>query len=822
MIENAEAAMTEINQDALHEAIKQNARTEVAELIQEFQATPKTRRDAYSEDDVSRLLLRLFAALGWQVLKPSEVSGQENIDGKRADYGFYLGGQPVFYLEMKETRANLDDKRWIRQAINYAWQRGTTWAVLSNFQRIRVFIAEELPAKGDEENTRFIPDLTIDQYLERFDELWLLSKPAMQARLLDKEAERVGKKAKARSVNTVEKQLSSQFITWRDTLTAGLMTLNDDDLFESIDSAVQRLLDRMIFLKTMEDRGVETGRRMIEIVRQKVKGDPFAALLAHFRAMDDVYDSNLFRPSRLDSLAYTDQPVVRKFIESFYEIPNTGDRYDFAAISVDVLGRVYEDYLGESQTSREERKTDSIAQARARQGQRLETIRRKRAKRKSKGIYYTPQYVVRYILQQTLGQLLESGRDPHSLRILDPACGSGGFLIAAFDLLDSWLAKHEPHVSPAQRKRRIITENLYGVDLDAQAVEITRLNLVLRAAEERVTLPTLDATIKNADSLMLDWREAFPGVIGANGGFDVVVGNPPYVRQETLTAAYKDDLQARYQTYTGTADLYVYFIERGISLLRPGGRYGVIVANKWMRAAYGKPLRRWLKTQPLEEIIDFGDLPVFHDAITYPCIVISQSAASPPSPLGEGGRGGEGLLHAAQIKTLAFDDLGAVVRASRYPLHRAALDDNGWSLAGTGSAALLDKIKAAGVPLGEYVGRKIYIGIKTGLNEAFVIDGDTRARLIAQDARSADLIKPYLAGRDVKRYAAPQADKYVILIPNGWTREYLQQSANGTGTKTAPAEAWAWFSANYPAIAQHLTPFADRAAKRTDQGEYWW
>ncbi|MBC7869969.1 MAG: hypothetical protein H7Y09_03960, partial [Chitinophagaceae bacterium] len=159
---------------ATQEITKDIAREQIAEQIKDFLALPKRTRDAYSEDDISRMLLRLFARLGWDTLNPAEVSGQENIDGKRSDYGFYLGGQPIFYLEVKDNRTNLDDPRWIRQAINYAWQRGTTWAVLSNFQRVRVFIAEELPPKGEEEKARFFPDLTIEQYLEQFDDLWLL------------------------------------------------------------------------------------------------------------------------------------------------------------------------------------------------------------------------------------------------------------------------------------------------------------------------------------------------------------------------------------------------------------------------------------------------------------------------------------------------------------------------------------------------------------------------------------------------------------------------------------------------------------------------
>jgi len=226
-----------------------------------------------------------------------------------------------------------------------------------------------------------------------------------------------------------------------------------------------------------------------------------------------------------------------------------------------------------------------------------------------------------------------------------------------------------------------------------------------------------------------------------------VIGNPPYVRQEGL-GELKDYLSRHYRVYHGVADLYAYFIEKGVSLLRPAGLFSYIVANKWMRANYGGPLRRWLKEQHIEEIVDFGDLPVFTKATTYPCIL--RIAKEDP----------EESFSACQVKTLVFSSLEEYVREHSYAVRQQELDESGWSLAEEKKQKLLAKLKAAGVPLGEYVGGKIYYGIKTGLNEAFVIDEATRARLIAEDARSAELIKPFLAGRDIKRYEQPRSGSF--------------------------------------------------------------
>jgi hypothetical protein len=219
-----------------------------------------------------------------------------------------------------------------------------------------------------------------------------------------------------------------------------------------------------------------------------------------------------------------------------------------------------------------------------------------------------------------------------------------------------------------------------------------------------------------------------------------------------------------------------------------------------MRANYGLPLRAWLKEQCIEEIIDFGDLQIFQGATTYPCIIRITKSKPHTS------------FDVTQVKTLDFQNLSDYVKENHYSVNQSALDDNGWSLADENTQTLLEKINSKGVSLSEYVSGKIYYGIKTGLNEAFVIDKATRERLIAEDPRSAELIKPFLAGRDIKRYRMPVIDKYLIFIANGWTREKSDGSH----------DAWGWLKNNYPAITDYLSHFAEAAQKRYDKGEYWW
>jgi len=301
----------------------------------------------------------------------------------------------------------------------------------------------------------------------------------------------------------------------------------------------------------------------------------------------------------------------------------------------------------------------------------------------------------------------------------------------------------------------------------------------------------------------LNWELEFPevfftgeGVLKENAGFDVVVGNPPYVRQERL-GEDKPYLERAYRVYHGVADLYAYFIELGVGLLKEGGIFSYIVSNKWMRANYGEPLRRWMREQQIEEIVDFGGLPVFSETTTYPCILrIRKGAPSMP-------------FRASQVKTLDFSNLESYVKEHTYLVNQSTLDDGGWSLSDEREQALLDKLKGVGVPLGEYVDGKIYRGVLTGLNKAFVIDEKTKDRLIAEDAKSAELIKPFLVGRDIKRYETPSSDNYLIFTRRGVNIE------------------------EYPAIKRHLSTFKDELMpkpadwsggewKGRKQGTYQW
>ena len=430
--------------------------------------------------------------------------------------------------------------------------------------------------------------------------------------------------------------------------------------------------------------------------------------------------------------------------------------------------------------------------------------------------------------------------DPAVLALLPEAAPRGKKKLAQVDLPvykagtsgDATRIRSDWRLTTAEKKR-ILLNNIYGVDIDQQAVEVTKLSLLLKVLEEENegnidkqlklfaerALPSLHDNIKCGNSLdwlgrddpgdagreikrinPFDWDTEFADIIKA-GGFDAVIGNPPYVRQEGLKEQ-KKYLESHYTVYQGTADLYAYFFEKGLSLLRPKGLFSFIVANKWMRANYGKPLRRYLLTKQIEEIIDFGDFPVFKTAIAYPCIIRVSNEKT------------EREFCNVKVNALDFPSLDEYVGGNWHPIDPKTLTDDGWTLGVKGIEDLLRKLQHVGFSLEKYTNGQMYRGVVTGCNEAFVIDEKIKNQLIEQDPRSGDVIKPFITGRDVKRYGSLKCEKYLIYIP--WHFPLHTDSSITGASKKAESE----FKSQYPAIYHHLSSYKDKLISRnTDETE---
>lgn len=737
------------------------ARQKIQDLIQKFRNDPD--KDAHNEEQLAwSYILPLISALGWNAENPMEFKTQVNVAGKRADFGCYLGGMPVFYLETKSNKHILETQDNIDQAVNYSYLKGITWAVLTNFSQLAVYNAELL----DRDKRLFFSWSYEDFADDGFEDLWLLSKPAFMKGLMDKKAESHGVKAKRKPVTEI---LFNQLVEWRKELFEEFGYTTQYTTVQ-IDNAIQLLFDRLIFIRSMEDRRIEPHRtRLLEIANQgttKLTFNPVKDekkfnqdIHALFGELNGIYNSNLFAPALLDEFIF--KKSIALIIKGLYASEKDFIKYDFSVISADILGAVYEQYLSFKAQDPSGKHT-------------LKSI-----KKKSQGIYYTPQFVVKYIIHHTLGEVLKDHPNPLSIRVLDPTCGSGSFLIEAFDYLDDYFK----NLIPDERHRRyhILTENLYGVDLDVQATEVTRLNLLLKATYERDRLPLL-THIKIGNSLIntdsFDWHLAFEPIF-EDGGFDVIIGNPPYVRQEIFGDTFKNYLadhpDAYQEVFAGTADLYVYFIQRGLSLLKPNGRLGYILPNKWLCANYGKPLRHYLMGFAINQIVDFGTSPVFPNADVNACLLLLQNASANEQfpvvgekafdiPIAEIKRKNELI----EKPSMLINESG-FIEANRHWVRRSYLRVDGWTLAKDDTQEILKHVLAVGRPLGQFANLKMRRGVTTGYDKAFVIDKQTRDLLVQQDPRSAEIIKPYLVvdKRKQLRYAPPQPTRFLIFTRRG-------------------------------------------------------
>ncbi|ARO88920.1 hypothetical protein EBAPG3_014725 [Nitrosospira lacus] len=366
-----------------------------------------------------------------------------------------------------------------------------------------------------------------------------------------------------------------------------------------------------------------------------------------------------------------------------------------------------------------------------------------------------------------------------------------------------------------KRKFREIIQNLR----DQLASELEQSGFSTAKAQQLVHWNPFDQNTA-ADFFDPEW------MFQLGNGFDVVIGNPPYVRQEEIKHL-KDGLKAHYDCYTGTADLYVYFYERSIKLLKPHGAFAFITSNKWYRAKYGEKLRDWMNCNTkLRRIIDFGDETVF-TAIAYPTIVIATRRAQTVKTPGQD----EDVLALNWTQEHPVEQFPQVFAETAFPVPQAELSKNGWQLEPPVKRRLLERIRTAGKPLGEYVRGRFYYGIKTGFNDAFVINGASRAQLIAKDPKSAEIIKPFLRGRDVKRWQVEFSDQYLIKIESS---ENKGHPWSGKSKK----EAEEVFATTYPAIYEHFQSLRDveldkpdargcrnkfeQLQRRDDQGKFFW
>ena len=791
------------------------AKGRIAELVKSYQAMKVADKRRLNEEATKlSFILPLFGALGWNVTDNQEVAPEEKAFTGRVDFTFKINGVSQFYLEAKKPSVNIDDEIHATQVLTYAYGRGIPWAVLTNFEAVRVFNAEREVSLHEAAFLR----LSAQNYVEKFEDLWLLSKEAFEKKALDEKAQLFGK-AKLRM--RADERLLKQMLTWRNELIKDLYQYGKTEglTLQQLDHLVQQLLNRLIFIRSAEDRGIEDKRLRALVNQSKMKpaSDVLKGLRQVLKKYADSYDSELF-PELMDPWLsiHLDSTRLVEVLEGVYGPPGEYVGYDFKALDADVMGKVYEQYLGyrPDRVLTQRVRVSSQKELEGLQKQ-LSELAAKPVERKGKGVYYTPSEVVQYIVSETVGRFIGDNRRDriHEIKILDPACGSGSFLIRAYDELLRYHAQSSDrpvdHIF-ADEREIILKNSIFGVDLDPQAVEIARLNLLLRMLVKRERLPQLHMNIRTGNSLISDSAEELDRYFGKNweegkrpfswdtefkdimtrGGFDVVLGNPPYVRIQNLDRVEADYLREHYKSAHGSFDIYVAFIERGLQLLKPGGFLGFITSGKFLKAQYGEKLRELLyKTATVERIIDLSERQVFADVTTYPVILILRKGQS------------NGPLFYALAQPQDAGQASDFRALSLREVPQESILEGVWPPSAGKAKTLMDKMGARSAPLGSLADH-VFTGLQTSADAVYVLDkrgkienGKAKVHSRALDKEvvlETALLKPLLSGKHVERYFAKET-RQLLLFP--------YRVSDGEATLIAADE----FEKRYPQCWRYLS-----------------
>ncbi|MBN1818735.1 MAG: N-6 DNA methylase [Sedimentisphaerales bacterium] len=666
----------------------------ILQLVERFDRN----RDDYTSDRYNEARLRteflnpFFGELGWDVHNSQgyaeaykDVIHEDAIRIgsalKAPDYCFRIGGTRKFFVEAKKPSVRIrDEQDPALQLRRYAWSAKLPLSILTDFEEFAVYDCRIRPGKTDKADRARILYFTFDQYPDCWDEIAsVFSRDAVLKGSFD----RFAASKRKRGTSEVDDAFLAEIEHWRDLLAHNINLRNPGLSARQLNFAVQQTIDRIIFLRIAEDRGIERYGQLQSLLSGS---EVYPRLFGLFQRADDRYNSGLFHfqkekgrhedPDELTPALAIDDKPLKDILRSLYypESP-----YEFSVLPAEILGHVYEQFLGKVVTRSTTGKTVRIEE--------------KPEVKKAGGVYYTPAYIVEYIVKNTVGKLLESRsveffktrppRMDEPLTILDPACGSGSFLLGAYQYLLDWhleyysqneprqwlSAKHPPIVETTggadrksykltvEERKRILLDHIYGVDIDSQAVEVTKLSLLLKVLEgekqlhlfaaERA-LPDLADNIKCGNSLIgpdfyhgrqlalfdeeqrlkinaFDWNAEYPDIM-SRGGFDAVIGNPPW--GALFTKDEKTYLVVHFPNVpTKTKDSYFYFISEALILLKQDSLLGFIIPNTWLLINHAESYRRFLLEHELIEIRDYGD-GVFSKAIVESCTIVMAKTKS--------------------------------------------------------------------------------------------------------------------------------------------------------------------------------------------------
>jgi hypothetical protein len=775
----------------------------VRKLVERFEEHEAEYRHSYSEAQVRQDFIDpLFEALGWDVKNTKSraeayrevvVEDALRVDGtvKAPDYAFRIGGQTKFYVEAKKPQIDLDhDRQPAYQLRRYGWNAKLALSVLSNFETFAVYECITKPKLTDKPSASRVMYFPYTDLPDRWAELSVIFSPeGIQRGFFDKYA---GSPSRKRGTAPVDTELLAAIREWRELLAHNVALRNPGLSIDDLNYVVQAILDRIVFLRICEDRRIEPEDQLRAIVRER---DAYPALARLFVHADAKYNSGLFHfreesgraghPDLLSLAIEIDDSVIHKILRALY-FPESP--FEFSVISPAILGQIYEQFLGETiRLSPSHRAVIEV----------------KPEVRKVGGIYYTPTDIVRYIVNRTVIRALEgikispfvsnATRKKVPLAVLDPACGSGTFLLEAYQSLLAWhlsqylgdpqtwtkgrtpklveIGSGNWRLSSDERKR-ILTDHIFGVDVDAHAVEVTKLSLLLKVLEGETdgtinaqlklfharALPDLDANIRCGNSLIetdlyeledvvdldqetlnrlnpFDWESEFEAVM-AVGGFSAVIGNPPYVlMQNAGLPAQELYLAEHYHSARYKIDTYHVFMERAIELLRDGGRLGFITPSSFLLNRHAMTLRELLLDEAQCEAMHVNLYQVFTGASVDTTVSIWR-------------KGKPKRNETTQVSLAESPGSEQVMPAVKQSDWKSTRRSSFLVLLSGEMGNLVRTMETGSVPLGDFA--TAYFGIQTWGRDEFV-----------SEKHREDPWRPALDGANINRYSLSPPIEYV-------------------------------------------------------------
>ncbi len=801
-------------------------------------------RNAKEEQFQEGFLRELFGNVLNYTLNPNPnfnltTELKNTTNSKKADGAILVDEKAVAVIELKGTETTDLTKIEI-QAFGYKNnQAECNYVITSNFEKLRFYI-----------------DNTID-----FEEFNLFTLTRDQFSLLylclsyENIKNNIPKRLKAESVSQedqITKKLYKDYSEFKRALYNNLVELNPQFDKLLIFKKTQKLLDRFLFIFFAEDTNLLPTNLIFRINKEwknlqemRIPVSLYDRYLVYFNDLNHgakvtlpafgkktgeaitaefeifAYNGGLFHPDEILDHVKIDDTLLHTYSERL-------SHYDFDSdVDVNILGHIFENSLNEIDEIKSEIEGTVVDKT--------------KTKRKKDGVFYTPKYITKYIVDNTVGKLcvekkaaLKLADEDYTggltssglsqpmiskakkkalldklaeyrawllqLTICDPACGSGAFLNQALEFL---IAEHR-YVDELQAKlmgdalilsdieTSILENNIYGVDLNDESVEIAKLSLWLRTAQKGRKLNSLNKNIKCGNSLIDDpevageqafsWEKEFPEVFG-KGGFDVVIGNPPYVKLEMIRETSVALENMNYQTFDKRGDLYVLFVEKGFEIVKEKGFVSYIMPNKWLQAGYGEKLRKYFLTKELSQLIDFGDIQIFEGATTYP--VIFNARNNKPNT----------TFEAALLKKDKMHNFDFNVKANTHVFETEKFNGNTWIISSGENNNLLERLSKQFKTLKEFLNGEANYGIKPGLSEAFIISKEKRDELISLNREESQMIGLFLRGRNIKRYSTPiESDLDYLILAHFGSFKILE--------------------GKYPSIFNHLLQFESQLSKR--------